>query len=357
MTTELLDAPTSAVAEYQTFYAQLTQLEKDNASLAFDYESKKGNKEARSHVNTLRLTKGALERTRKSAKEESLRIGRTIDSEAKEIGARIEAMITIHQVKLDEIEKREQDRIDALNARLSEVGAFGSNAVTADEMKASIASLESLLIDDSWQEFTADAAKAKDARLQTLRTCLDNRSRHEAEQAELARLRAEAAAHAQKERDEAIAKAAAEKARADAAAEAEREAAKARKAIEEAELKAKQEREAAERRELELKLQAENAERRRVEAEQKAEQDRKDAAIKAEADKQKAIQAEKDRAAAAAKAEADAQAKREANTAHRAKVNRAALSALIAGGISEDCAKECIKLIALGKVPAVQILY
>lgn len=357
MTTELLDAPVSAVAEYRPFYAQLVQLEQDNAALAFDYESKKGNKEARSHVNTLRLTKGALERTRKSAKEESLRIGRAIDSEAKDIGLRIEAMITVHQAKLDEIDQREKDRLAVLNARIAALYEFGSEAVTADDIKAAVLALEAVAIDDSWQEFAAAAAKAKDAHLQDMRACFIVRQQHEVEQAELARLRAESAARAQQERDEAIAKAAADKATADAAAQAEREAVKARKAIEDAEQKAKQDREAAALRELELKLQAENAERRRVESEQKAEQDRKDAAIKAEADKQKAIQAEKDRVAAAAKAEADAQAKREANTAHRSRINRAALNALIAGGINEECAKECIKLIVQGKVPEVHINY
>lgn len=357
MTTELLDAPTSAVAEYQPFYAQLSQLEKDNSALAFDYESKKGNKEARSHVNTLRLTKGTLERTRKTAKEESLRIGRAIDSEAKEISVRIDTMISVHQVKLDEIEQREKSRIAALAARILTVINYGAASATSGEFKQAIAELEAIAIDDTWQELTAEAARAKDARLSELRAMLVDAEKYEAEQAELTRLRAEAAARVQQERDEAIAKAATEKARAAAADQAEREATKARKAIEEAERKAKQEREAAERRELELKLQAENAERRRVESEQKAEQDRKDTAIKAEADKQKAVKAEQDRVAAAAKAEADAQAKREASTAHRAKVNRAALSALVAGGISEECAKECIKLIAKGSIPAVQITY
>lgn len=110
---EVRDKPQTSVASYQPFYAQLAQLEADNASLAFDYESKKGNKEARSHVNSLRLAKGSLERTRKEAKEESLRIGRAVDSEAKEIGGRIEAMIAVHQVKIDEIEQREQDRVAA----------------------------------------------------------------------------------------------------------------------------------------------------------------------------------------------------------------------------------------------------
>lgn len=357
MTTEILDAPKSAVAEYQPFYAQLAQLEKDNAALAFDYESKKGNKEARSHVNTLRLTKGALERTRKEAKEESLRIGRAIDAEAKEINARIEAMIVVHQAKLDEIEQREKDRVNALKMRLDEIQIWGFGELASAQIKASIVSLEKLVIDDSWQEFTADAAKMKDARLVELRAEFATREKYEAEQEELARLRKEAEERAQRERDEAIAKAAAEKAQAEAAARAEQEAEKARKAIADAEAKAKQEREAAERRELELKLQAEQAERRRVEAEQKAIRDAEEAAKRAEAEKHRAIQAEQDRIAAQARAEAEEKAKREANLAHRKKINQAALAALIAGGISEEFGKECIKLIASDKVPNVQINY
>lgn len=356
MTTEILDKPKSVVAEYQPFYAQLAELEKNNAALAFDYESKTGNREARSHVFTLRQTKGALERTRKAAKAESLRIGRAIDSEANEIEARIEAMIQVHQVKLDEIEQREKDRVAALKERLEQL----ENDLCEESvhvLREAIAFKEAIVIDDTWQEFVADAAKAKDAVMAKLRTRLAEREKYEAEQAELAKLRAEAATRAQKEREEAIAKAAEERARAEAAAEAERQAAAARKAIEDAELKAKHEREAAARRELELKLQAEQAERRRIEAEQKAEQDRKDAIARAEAEKQRAIQAEKDRVAEIARREAEEKAKREANQAHKRRINQAALSALVAGGISEECAKQCITLIASGKVPAMQINY
>jgi colicin import membrane protein len=70
-----------------------------------------------------------------------------------------------------------------------------------------------------------------------------------------------------------------------------------------------------------------------------------------------AVEAEKARVAASAKAEADELAKREANKAHRGRVNRAALAALVAGGITEDAAKTCIELIAKGAIPAVQINY
>lgn len=354
---EVIEKTASSVAQYQPFYAQLAQLEKDNAALAFDYESKKGNKEARSHVNTLRLTKGALERTRKAAKEESLRIGKAVDSEAKEIGARIEVMIDVHQAKIDEIEKREVDRIAAITSRISAMGEIGEDADTTNKTRSAIAELEAVSIDDSWEEFTADAGKAKDAHLRALRVRLESLEKYEAEQAELVRLRLEAEARAQQDRDDAIAKAAADKATADASAKAAQDAAMAKQAIEEVELRAKHEREAGERRELELKLQAEQAERRLADAAQKSRQDAIDAENKAEKARLQSVQDEKDRVAAAEKDAALALAKREADVAHKTKINRAALAAMVAGGINEACAKECIRLIAAGKVPSIQISY
>lgn len=365
---EVLNKEESAVAEYRPFYAQLAELEQKNSALAFDYESPKGNKEARSHVNSLRLAKGALERTRKSAKEESLRIGRAIDAEAKEINARIEAMITVHQSAIDAIEQREKDRVAALATRLHEVSMTGAAAVVAADLVDAIATLEPVVIGDDWQEFKPKALEAKDAALRVLRQRHAERVEHEAREAELARLRAEEQARAQKEREEAIARAAVEKAQAEADRKAEAERIAAARAIAEAEARAKAEREAAERRELELKLAAEAAERRRVEAEQRAEQERIDAAARAERERKEAaeraireaaeaVKREQERVAAAAALEAAEQAKREANKTHKARINRAALAALVAGGLSEECAKQCVTLIASGKVPAVLIAY
>ena len=353
---EVLNKEESAVAEYRPFYAQLVELEQKNATLVFDYESPKGNKEARSHVNSLRLTKGALERTRKSAKEESLRVGRVIDAEAKEIGARIEAMITVHQEAIDAIEQREKQRVAGHVQSLANLRNTGA-ASTAAEIAEAIAYLEPLVIGDDWQEFKPQALEAKDQVLRDLRQRHAERVEHEARETELARLRAEAAKRERLEREAAIIRAAEERARAEAA-----------RAAQEAEARAAAEREAAARRELELKLAAETAERRRVEAEQRAEQERIDAAARAERAAQEAkeraerqaeaaVKAEQDRVAAAELAAAAEQARREKDKKHKAAINRAALAALVAGGLTEDCAKQCVTLIASGKVPAVSIAY
>jgi colicin import membrane protein len=338
---ELVEQKQFAVAAYKPFYEQLDELEKSNTAIVFDYESTKGNKEARSHVYKLRQSKASLEKVRKDEKAESLRIGKAIDSEAKEIESRIEAMISVHQVEIDKIEQREKDRIDSINSRIEAINIHAENleSITSKELTLSISELEKITIDDSFQEFIADAAKAKDARIAKLRELLVVITDGENQAIELENLRKEAAIREQKDRDDAIAKAAAEKAIADA------------------EAKSKAEREASERRELQLKLDAETAERKRIESEQKAESDKLVALKLAEDNRLKSIQDEKDRAEKERKDAEAEQAKREANKTHRATINRAALASLVAGGIDESIAKECISLIAKGLVDNVTINY
>jgi len=358
MTQEIIDAPSkTAVAEYAPFYSQLAELEQNNSTLVFAYETKKGNKEARSHINTLRLTKGALERTRKEAKAEYLKKGRAVDSEASEIESRIEAMIKVHQEPLDEIEQRETDRQAALQARVAAIVEFHALAQTQDDLRAGIEGIESMKIGADFEELEVEAMRAKENRLEQLRSCLMLRIKSDDEAAELERLRAESAARAQKDRDDAIAAEAVRKTQAETTERAEAAAKKAAQAIADSEARSKKEREDAERRELQLKLDAETSERKRVEAEQKAAQDIKDTEERAEQSRLKAIQDEKDRAAAVLQAEADATAKREANKAHLRKINSAALDAFVAGGMTAECAKLAVTLIAQGKIPAVAISY
>ena len=159
-----------------------------------------------------------------------------------------------------------------------------------------------------------------------------------------------AAEQAQRERDERIAKEAAERAKAEAEAKAqtEREAA-ARREIEAkmAAERAEQERIAAEQRAIEAEARAarekEEAERRAIQAEQEA-------AERAERARIQAIEQERQRQEAEARAAAEEQRRREAD-------NRAALSDLVAIGISEDQAKAVISAIVKGEVRHITVNY
>ena len=215
-----------------------------------------------------------------------------------------------------------------------------------DELQAAIAAVDARVVDESWEEYEAEAHRAKARTLDALSAAIAAREREAAGQAELAKLRAEAAAREQKDREERIAREAAERAQreAEAKAQAEREATIKREADAQA---------AAERRELELKLQAERAEREKAEAIQREQQ------AKADAERQaaEAVAAEQRRVAAQAAADAKEAERRERDKAHKTAVNRAALDAFVTGGMTEECAKLAVTLIAKKAIPAVSITY
>ena len=376
MTTDIIDAaPKSEIAAFSPFYADLATLEKDNAATVFDYESKGGNKDARSHVHKLRKTKGALEKVRKEAKADYLHLGRAVDSEAADIENRIEAMIAVHQVKLDEIEQRETARVSALEERLRAISPGIEHYENSDAVRQAITAVEAITITADWEEFMAQAATMKEQVLARLNGYLLTAIKAEEDAAELARLRAETLAREQADRDAAIAAAAAEKARKeaeekaaqeatkarqallDAQAEAERKEAAAAQALKDAAEKARQAEEAAKRRELDLKMQAEEA-KRRADAQAKASEEARIAALeRAKEDAARAVEDEKRRAAAETKRIADEATKREANKAHKGAINRAAVAAFVAGGMTEECAKLAVTLIAQGKVENISISY
>jgi hypothetical protein len=190
MTIEMIDQPESEIAEYIPFYAELAKLEEENKTLVFDYASKKGDKDARSHIHKLRLSKGNLERARVAAKAEALRIGRLVDSEAKAISSRVDAMIDVHQNVLDEIERKEKERVSDLRGRLTAVSMqISGPEYSADFYRMKIEEVESVVIDDSWQEFKADAALAKDGSLTFYKRMLAARIQLDADAEELKRLR------------------------------------------------------------------------------------------------------------------------------------------------------------------------
>ncbi|HDL7021931.1 TPA: hypothetical protein PXM49_001519 [Yersinia enterocolitica] len=149
----------------------------------------------------------------------------------------------------------------------------------------------------------------------------------------------------------------------------------AEKAKREAEEKAKRDIESAEQRERDAKLAQERAEREKPEATELAERNRIAAEQKAEREKQEAIAAEQRKAQEEAdrikreaqqkedtrlaeeKRIADEAAARAANVEHKRTINQQAVADLVAAGIPEECAVQCVKAIAKGQVSAIAITY
>ncbi|MFJ2336963.1 hypothetical protein ACIOMP_08880 [Pseudomonas protegens] len=324
-----------------------------------DISTRKGRDAIASMAYKVARSKTALDEFGKKLVADLKEVPKKIDAERKRVRDTLEAWQEEVRRPLNEWQAAEDARVDRHNDGIESIKALArfEEPPAASHITQVIADLEVLAIDDSWEEFLPEAVQAKDQTLIALRGLLVKRQKEEAEQAELIRLRAEAEAREQKEREERIAREAAERARLEAeqTAQAEREAVMRR----EQEAKA-----AAEHRELQLKLQAEQAERARaqaeadrVAAEQRAEQERKDAARRAEAAAEQARLEERRRADAAAAEIVRQQEARERDEAHRRSINRAALDAFIAEGMPEECAKQAITLIAQRKIPNIAISY
>ena len=353
-----------------------------------DLKSAKGRARIASLAATVSKSKAAVEKPGRDYLKRLKEMPKVVEAELREFVTKMDNLRDATRQPLTEWEEAEQARkdkhVDGIQA-IKDLAFFESTPAAA-RVADIIAQLELVAISDTWEEFLAEAAQVKDQTLAKLRTLHAERTQYEAEQAELVRLRAETEAQAQRERDAKIAREAEERARREAEqrAQAERDAAAKR----EAEAKA-----AADRRELELKLAAEQSERAaaqaardKIESEQRAaqqkiedEQRHKQAMAQAEADRVAAEQraeqeridserrqaeaAERARLAEIARANAAADeinrqaAAREADKAHKAKINRAALDAFIAGGMPVECAKQAVTLIAQRKIPAIAITY
>lgn len=253
---------------------------------------------------------------------------------------------------LTEWEDAEKARTEALQQRLVDLRSLADvidaagNYLPSADIQSRIQEAKSVVLDDSWQERTAEAGVTKDSTIQQLEASLAVAQKREHESAELERLRKEAEEKARLEREETI--------RREAAGQAKRDA----------EAKARAEIDAAARREAEAKAATERAEREKIEAQQKAEREAKAAAEKAEQEKNAAIAAERRRleeAEAARLAEekriADEEARRAADKEHRRTVNRQVIADLLAQGIPTEWAEKCQVSFASGKVSGQTIKY
>lgn len=265
-------------------------------------------------------SKAALEEVGKALADEQKAIPKRIDATRKRIKDTLDLWRDEVRAPVDEWEAIEKKRIDRIKKSFDEW-----NAVIADQVlrpalvvRERLAELEAEEITDAkFGEFLSEALPVHSAAIEAVKARILVSEKHEAEQAELAKLRAEKEERDRLDREADI--------RAQAAAEERQRNERAAQA----------DRDAAAKREADLQRERDDAERRATEAAQ---------------------QAIRDQEAKAAKEAADAAA-RERDTKHRASVNRGAVDALVAAGIDKDVAKQVVTLIAKRAVPAVCISY
>ena len=165
---------TNVVNVFSSFYEQLEEVKKVNEQTVFDYESKKGNKDARSHIYKLRQSKTAVNKAHKAAKADALEFGRGLDLEKKKLISEFDEMIAVHEEPLKEIEEREKQRIEAINKRINffefytnEENTTGKNSYI---LSLDIDNVEKSIIDETYEEFKDRAELARFKCLEFLKT-------------------------------------------------------------------------------------------------------------------------------------------------------------------------------------------
>ena len=314
----------------------------------YDMSIRKDREACASDAYKVARCKAAMEKLRAATSAELKDLPKKVDAGGRYLKEGMEAIQADVRKPLTDWEEAEAQRVALHRADLDGMAeqARELGGLDVEALRQRIATVESAVIGESWEEFEAEAHRVKAKALEILSAALADRQKYEAEQAELAELRRKQAEQEQKDREAEIAQQTADKARADA------------------EAKAQAERDAAAKREADAKAAAERAEQERAEAIER----QKQAEARAEAEKLAAEQRAKDAAEAGRQAEikrqADAKAaeeaaqrKREADIAHKASINNAALAAFIENGLPDACAKQAVILIAKGLIPAIRIQY
>lgn len=297
------------------------------AAAKLDISTEDGRKAIASLALKVARTKTFMEARRVDLVAERKREVAAIDCEGRRFRLAMEELKDEVRKPLTDWEDAEKKRVHDLAGRVQAIQDIGAIPFANLAQVASLAIVLDELWNHNFEEFTEPATKAHE------------RARLHLQAAETRIKRAEA------DRVEAELKQAA----ADEKARLAREAKIAEDARAEAEAEAKRRQDA-----LDLAAKQREAELNRVAAEEKArlEREKEDAnerARKAEADRQKA---EDVRLAAE-----EEQRKREQDRAHRGKINREAVAALIKSGVGELTAKTVVELIARKLITHVSINY
>jgi len=114
---EVVDMPMELTV-FDPLDAQIAEAKEKNANLVFDYEDKKGNKEARSWIAHLRKLKAPVNEMHKTGKAEALKYCKAWDEGKNKRIAAIEDMIEVHYAPIRAIEEREEAKRKAKEERI-----------------------------------------------------------------------------------------------------------------------------------------------------------------------------------------------------------------------------------------------
>ena len=305
-----------------------------------DVSTSKGRKLIGSQAYSVARTKTFIDGLGKELVDAEKEIPKRIDATRKRVRDFCDELQARVRQPLTDYENAEKARVAALDQRLAAIQELGAKATTESpsaEIQLWIAELDAIAIDDTWDEYQDRAAVAKEAAKVKLTSALQNRLTWEAQQAEIARLKAEQEEKDRVQREKEIA----DRARHEAEQKALREKLESEQREQAAkDAAARAEREAVEAKERLAREQQESAERERLAAERAAEQERQRIA-----QEEANLKAEEER--------------RAADVEHRRTINRAVIAAIMAADttITAVQAEAVMKAIVLHKIPNTSIQY
>lgn len=277
-----------------------------------DVNSKKGIDRIKSLASMVSRSKTAVEKPGRDYLKHLKEQPKIIEAELRDWVSKMDALRDEVRYPVTELEQKEKARIAALDQRLNEIHKLGSCAefdvLPSETINAWIEKLDAIAIDATWDEYQDRASAAKEAAKVKLSSALQTRLTWEAQQAEIAMLKAKQEEKDRLQREEQI--------RINARHEAEQQALRDKLAAEQREQEAKDAKERAEKQLEQERLEA--AERQRVAVERAAEQERQ-----RHLEEQKRIQYEVEQA----RIEADIKA---ADVEHQRAFNREAIADLLA---------------------------
>lgn len=274
----------------------------------------KGRAEIASMAHKIARSKTYLDGLGKSLVEEEKKRLALVDAERKRMRDYLDNLKDEVRRPLTDWEQAEDDRVNAIKARIEAMRMAPEHAINIDAMQQSLADIRATAIDDTFAEFANEAATVKDYAISKLEVKIEAEELRLAQIAELEQLRKQAEENERNRREQEIAERAAAAERERIAREKQAEIDAANRAAAEARIALEQERLAAEQ--------------------------------------------QKQREAAEAKRIADEQAARERDQAHRKAINREAYDCLMSvAGLNEDQAKAVITAIVKGQIKNVSVKY
>lgn len=339
----IVDAnPVVVLTDAKTYAEFFSHIKAEIAASEPDVSTETGRKKIKSLAYKITRSKTAIDEAGKNRTEEARKLINEVNAQRKKVREELEELAAEARQPVTNWEKAEADRIERVAQLFDFVAQLKAvpHGATSEQIKESLKAFHGLNPDEeTFKERKAEADNAVSVARDVLNTALEATEKAEANERELAALRAEQEARAMAERK------AAEKAEQDRLA---KEAA----ALAEAEAK---------RREAEAEERARNEEKRKAaEAIAKAEREKQAAIEKAEAEKAELIRKQERQEAerkAAADREAAEKAKREANKKHRAKLTKEAVEAIRGLGIDQETSSLIVDAIIDGKIPHIGMAF